>query len=69
MKLMGEGRRRELTLMFSSEDFISARKLGCLNSQVCREWRSIGQHSLSALSNDDPNSRALRKDCLPLPGS
>lgn len=37
----GAGRRREvkewtesLTLIFSSEDFMSARKLGCLNSQV-----------------------------------
>lgn len=32
----GAGREREeRTLMCSSEDFMSARKLGCLNSQVC----------------------------------
>ena len=30
--------KRELTLMFSRLSFISARKLGCLNSQVCEEF-------------------------------
>lgn len=35
--------------MFSSEDFISARKLGCLNSQVCeRLKRKVSSSKVSA---------------------